>query len=131
MKKIFILSLLLSFALYSFSEVYTYQATSFANRYKENGIWTNWSEWEDSKVKIILYADDQLLYILTKAPQIYRLYKHEKSYYDSTGGYNIIYRARDQDSGELLINLRRQKDGQMQLYVEYSDLKLAYNVRPL
>ena len=130
MKKfIFTLMLMLSMCVTSaVAQTYWYQATGFSYRQVSYGQWTPWAAWEASSVKISIDVDRDLIKIFSPMTQIYFVTNYDGSFTDSSGGRQIQYSVIDQDRDTGKIRLRIERNGNSQLYVDFSDVMWVYNV---
>lgn len=128
MKKYLLLALLFVSTL-SYSQIYTYRATSFASRVVYYGYWTDWTDWEHSNVKIIIDSNSDIITIYSKEPQIYYVREYLGKTTDNDGGTQIHWIVRDQEYLKGKIRLRKELNGNLQLYVEYSDVMWVYNIK--
>ena len=125
-----LLILTLLFTLSASAEMLIYRSTSFSYIYiDDDGRWTNWIDWEPSDCKIVFDVDDDLITIYSKSPQVYEVVDYLGCKYDDGGGKQAIWSVKDSKDLEATIRLRLEKTGNIQLYVNYSDMVWAYNLR--
>lgn len=122
------ISISLSALSQSWSGTIWFKTTDFSFRYKVYGEWTDWSEWEESNMKVKFNTDDDVIVIYSKETQIYKVLSLEDSPYDSSGT-QVKFRVIDQDSDYGYIRLRVTDNGYSQLYVDFSDISWVYNVK--
>ena len=124
------LLILLTFGLFAANmnaQVNYYQAKQFAIKYVNNGVWTDWSDWEDSNVMLSIDEENDLIKVYTENRQTYVVVKHNGSYTDSSGGKQIEFGVVDQDGDKGKVRLRLEKNGNAQLYVEFKDIMWVYS----
>lgn len=95
---------------------------------KEDGSWTNWSDWEKCVVTVWFNLKKDVITIFSAKTQRYQVLKLEDPPQDSDGKQVKFY-VKDQDGDYGHIRLRIEKNGYSQLYVDYSDVSWVYNVR--
>lgn len=130
MKKYLILLLLSLFAYASFADTYKYRATNYAYKYKkDNGYWTNWSEWERSSLLIVISSDNDKIDIYSEKPQEYDIYDYGEGWKsDGQGGQTLTMKCVNDDGLRCEVRLRQQSDGQWQLYVDFNDMMWVYSI---
>ena len=126
-KKLLILLMFGLFATNMDAQVIYYQAKQFAMKYVENGRWTSWTDWKDSDVLLSIDEDNDIIKVYTEQRQVYLVVKHNGTYTDSSGGKQIEFAVIDQDYDKGKIRLRKEKNGNSQLYVEFSDIMWVYS----
>lgn len=104
-----------------------YRAQYFAYRCYENGSWTNWSEWQPSKVLISIDYYKEVIEIYTELEQKYIILATEDQYTDAKGGSQIELSVVDQDKDIGIIRVRVQENGVTQLYVEFNNIMWVYS----
>ena len=131
MKK-FIVLLFLMFGLFSvtdtYAQTYKYRAFSAAYKYKQNGYWTDWTDWERVSTLITIDYDNDVIRIYANVPQVYVIYDYDGSFKDNSGGQQVQFSVIDQDYDKGKIRLRIETNGNSQLYVEFADVILVWNV---
>ena len=112
------------------AQTYSYRAFQFSIKYlNDNGTWTNWSAWQDVNIKVKIDFDEDIIIIYSKRPQVYQVISEGESYTDSSGGQQVKFKVVDQDEDYGTVRLRIEKNGNSQLYVDFSDVMWVYNVR--
>ena len=135
MKKIlsvFMLICALSIALPSEikAQVYTYRTTGYAyKKVNSYGNWNDWSEWLDSDMSMVINFNTDQIVIYSPTTQRYKITKHVRNYTDNSGGKQVEFAAVDQDGDKCHIRLRIEKNGNSQIYIEFSNIMWVYNVR--
>lgn len=130
MKNIFTLLLLSIVTISAFAQTYRYKATSFAYKYqKDNGYWTDWSDWERSSVLVVISLDREVISIYSDNPQEYDIYDSDDEWVrDKDGGQQWTLKCVNSDGLRCEIRLRQQRDGQLQMYVDFSDAMWVYSI---
>lgn len=128
----FCLVMMLSFInpVSTIAQVYSYRTTEFA--YKEvnsYGNWTNWSSWEPSNIPMTIDFGNDLVVIYSNTKQIYQIIEHVRNYTDNSGGTQMEFRFIDQDGDRGTMRLRIERNGNSQVYIEFSNIMWVYNVR--
>lgn len=127
MKRILLfLFMLLSFNFTKGEEAY-YRAQYFAYKCIENGSWTKWSDWQESKVVVYVNTDSQVIQVFTEQEQRYIILGTEDEYTDRKGGTQVEFSVLDQDKDFGVIRFRIQDNGVAQLYVEFDNIMWVYS----
>ena len=110
------------------AQSYVYQARQFAMKTMSSyGTWNPWSDWERSIVRITIDTGIDVIYIHTEKKQVYVITQDMGSYVDNYGGKQRAFSVVDQDGDKGIIRLRVEKNGNVQLYVEFSDIIWVYS----
>ena len=64
----------------------------------------------------------------TQVYQVYGVYNNGNTYIDSSGGTNMKFYVIDQDYDKGSIRLRVERNGNSQIYVDFSNVAWVYNV---
>ena len=129
MKKI----LLLLFCLVSLSasgQALWFKTTGFAQASVVNGYYY-WGDWENSNMNLCINLSTDRITIYSPRTQIYQVYgvyNNGDTYIDSSGGANIMFYVIDQDYDKGSIRLRVERNGNSQIYVDFSNVAWVYNV---
>lgn len=134
MKKYLLILLMMFGMLFSNSidcsaQTYYYCTTGFSIKYKTSSGWTDWSEWKDSNMKMKIDFDDDIIVIYSPEIQRYLILEHVSNFTDESGGQQSKYKVIDQDDDIGYIRLRIERNGNSQLYVDFTDVTWVYNVR--
>lgn len=112
------------------AQTYNYRAFEFSIKYmNDDGSWTDWSAWQKVNIKVKIDFDDDLIIVQSKRTQVYQVISGGESYTDSSGGQQVKFKVVDQDEDYGTVRLRIEKNGNSQLYVDFSDVMWVYNVR--
>ena len=110
------------------AQSYMYQARQFALKTMTSyGYWGNWSNWEKSDVKIRIDFDKDLIVVYTQMLQKYVVVEYRGNYTDNSGGKQTAFTVIDQDGDTGTIRLRKETNGNAQLYVEFADIMWVYS----
>lgn len=131
-----VLSLMLIFAISIISsqnanaQVYTYKTTQYAeNKKNSDGNWTEWSDWMDSDMSMVINFNTDVVTIYSPTTQRYEITKFIRSFTDSSGGKQVEFAFTDQDGVRGHMRLRIETNGNSQIYIEFSNIMWVYNVR--
>lgn len=131
MKKILLtLILFFSFVSISFAQIQFYKTTAFAQATVYNNIY-QWTDWQKSNMNISIDLNSDIIIIYSPITQIYKVYgayNNGNMYLDNSGGKNIKFYVIDQDGDKGEIRLRVERNGNSQLYVDFSNIAWVYNV---
>lgn len=89
----------------------------------------HWGKDEDSSVSICIDTDEDLIVIYSPTIQTYRVLKAYDVYTDYKGGQQLKFDVVDQDRDLGSIRLRIDKNGNKQLYVDFSNIAWMYNLK--
>lgn len=124
-----ILLLILIFSICSIkAQTYKYYTTSFAYKYYENNRWTDWSDWERSRMLVVISVDRNLINIYSDTMQEYDIYEYNGEEEDKDGGTSLLFKCVNADGLRCQVRLRVQSDGSKQLYVDFNDCILVYGL---
>ena len=130
--KIFFLGLMMMFgALATNAQTYSYRAFSAAYKFTIDGRWSNWSNWQKVSTLITIDYDRDVIKVYADDPQVYVIYSYDGKYTDSSGGQQVQFSVVDQDGDNGKVRLRIETNGNSQLYVDFADLILCWNVRKI
>jgi hypothetical protein len=127
---VFIIAFLMMFAfnVNSNAQTYAYRGFQAAYKYVENGRWTDWTAWKNVNVIITIDYDNDIIRVHANSPQMYVVTNYDGSYTDSSGGQQVQFSVVDQDYDAGKIRLRIERNGNSQVYVEFADVILVWNV---
>ena len=131
MKKFLVFTLLLFasvFASHAYAEVTKLKAYSFSARSTDRyGNWSDWTDWSDCNI-LVVSDDDSRVKIYSEETQEYDIISSEEEVSDHQGGTVTEYHCIDKDGLRCSLRLRVEKNDNIQLYVDYNDISLVYNV---
>ena len=110
------------------AQTYFYKGFQAAYKYVENRQWTNWTDWKKVSVLISIDYDNDIIKVHSNTPQIYVVTNYDKTFTDSSGGQQVQFTVIDQDYDVGKIRLRIERNGNSQVYVEFADVILVWNV---
>lgn len=126
MKKFFVFSFLLlisSLVSNIYAEAVKFKASAVAFRITDDyGNWKRWTDWRNSDALIVfndgrfnVYSDDDVMTF---------------DIVSSEEGTDLKFRCIDKEGKQCTIRLHKE-DGEGQLYIEYTNIKIVYSVRSL
>ncbi len=84
-----------------------------------------WSDWIPAVVKIKVAEDKVTIY--SDEVQIYKIKYKTDAPYDSNGE-QIAYRVIDHEGDWGNLRFRKQNNGQLQIYIDFSDISWVYDI---
>ena len=125
MKKIILgIILTLFMSIPSFSQIINFKATSVA--IKEVGY--RWSDWQRCDILITFNLKTDKVVIYSRSIQIYKVITQGQNFIDESGGEQVKYKVIDQDDDLGSMRLRVETNGNSQIYIDFADVSLVYNV---
>jgi hypothetical protein len=130
-------NLITIFFFFTFSICYS-QVTKFKTNsgytkfFNENA--QKWKEWEKltNAVDILITLDmtNERIKIFSQSEQVYDIIKYYEKKTDSDGDDTISFQCVDQDGLKCKIRflILNSEDGKKQLYVDYADMVILYNI---
>lgn len=110
------------------AQVQYYRTTGFAYKQMNYGRWSNWSDWEDSDMLITINLSNDVVKIYSPTTQTYRILSHTRNFTDTSGGQQMEFKFIDQDGDRGTMRLRIERNGNSQLYIQFSNIIWVYNV---
>lgn len=131
MKRKAILLFMLFVSIVANAQTYKFNSTEFSTRIKKsNGNWTEWTDWEDSSVLIVMSLDRSKINIYSEKVQEYDIYDFgNDTETDKEGGSTWTLRCVNEDGLRCAVRLRKQSNGILQLYVDFRDMSWVYNIK--
>ena len=129
MKK-YLLILLCFISITGYAQVQWYRTTQYAEATIINNRYY-WGDWESSNMRLCIdIGNDQIIVYSprTQIYQVYGVYNNGQPYVDDSGGTNIKFYVIDQDYDRGNIRLRVEKNGNSQIYIDFSNVAWVYNV---
>ena len=127
---IFILCATVVFA----QDIYKFRTTELAYQVYDsyNNQWSSWSDWQSTSVLVVIDLYKERITIYSSELQQYDVYEYYDEKVDSDGDSVSEFRAIDQDGIVCGIRfIRNTYTGRSQIYIDYSDMRWAYNVYSL
>ena len=121
-------AMLFAYTVETQAQTYAYRGYQAAYKYVRNGYWTDWTDWQRVDVIITIDYDNDVIKVHANTPQIYVVTDYDGSYTDASGGRQVQFSVIDQDYDKGKVRLRIETNGNSQLYVEFADLILVWNV---
>lgn len=117
----------------SFGQVLKFKSSSFAMKFKTESKWAEWSDFEDVSVLIVMDNDDGRFTIYSKEKQVYDVAENEGKETDSDGDDTWSFYCVNEDGNTCRVRLVKlnSQEGRLQLYVDFSDVKVLYNMYSL
>ena len=129
MKK-YLLILLCFISISGYAQVQWYRTTQYAEATIINNRYY-WGDWESSNMRLCIdIGNDQIVVYSPRIQiyQVYGVYNNGQPYVDDSGGTNIKFYVIDQDYDRGSIRLRVEKNGNSQIYIDFSNVAWVYNV---
>ena len=133
MKKFYILSFLLLFSfITSYSQVSKCRAYGYSYKIKkDSGYWTDWSDLEDVDILIVFNFEKDRIQIYSAEFQEYDIYDIYDEVVDSDGDTTHKMSCVDKDGLRCSLRLLKRNNGMLQLYIDYNDAYIAYDIYSL
>lgn len=129
MRKLLIVFFIFCFSFVSAEDkIVYYQTTEFAMKQIENNKWSDWSKWEESGLVVTFNMTKDIITIYSPKIQIYNIKEYCGHKTDKYGGSQVTFNFIDNDGYKGVIRLRIEKNGNSQLYIEFSNIMWVYNV---
>lgn len=131
MKKL-LLTLVMLFSILTIADaqIQYYRTTAYAQASIYNGTYY-WSDWKNSNMTIVFNLTNDVITIYSPVTQVYRIYgtyNNGNAYTDNSGGRNVKFYVIDQDYDKGELRLRIERNGNSQIYVDFSNVAWCYNV---
>ena len=134
-KYLMIMLVLIGFGIFGSAEAsaqtLNFRTTSYAQATVYNGRYY-WGDWESSNMLVTINLDTDIIKVYSPRTQVYKVYgtyNNGNAYTDNSGGSNVKYYVYDQDGDRGEIRLRIERNGNSQIYVDFSNVAWCYNVR--
>ena len=128
MKKLFIFILFVFNIVAINAQILKFRTTGYYERQKYDWGWENWSSKQASNMNIVINLNNDVVTIYTPKTQIYNIYKYIGTKKDSDGDITMTYKFYDQDLDFGNMRLMIRKNGQSQIYIDFSNISWAYDV---
>lgn len=133
-KSILLLGFIILMTNLAYGQVLKLKTTSFAFKTKVNNYqWSDWSEWKESSILVVIDFDKDRFTIYSKETQVYDVAKYEGKTTDYDGDYTWSFYCVNKDGLTCRVRLVKlnSQNGQNQLYVDFNDVKWVYNLYSL
>lgn len=132
MKKFYLLIFLIHFSFLSFGqEVKKYRTESVATKsLNDSGEWEEWTDWKNSDLLTIMDLTSRRITVYTDPKNAFDYVKLEKNT-DNEEDVFLQFNCVDDFGTELGIRFFYDSENKIQLYIDYPDLLIAYNLRQL
>lgn len=123
MKKIILICLLVIITTISFAQVSSVVATSWCFKTPI----TEWSQFESFKNPVPIIITDDYVSVYTKETQFYAITSTttENTFNED---YILSFYCNDDEGIRCQLRIVVRKDNQLQLYIDYADLNICYNI---
>ena len=115
-----------------FSQVTKFKTTSLSIKSKNEvtNKWSNWSEPESADILISIDLTTERIKIFSKTEQVYDIIKYYDKDTDSDGDETLSFQCVDKEGLKCIVRfvILNSKNGQRQLYIDYSDIMWMYNI---
>lgn len=129
MRKLLIVFFIFCFSFVSAeNKIVYYQTTEFAMKQIENNKWSDWSKWEESGLVVTFNMTKDIITIYSPRIQTYTITEFCGHKIDKYGGSQVTFNFIDNDGYKGVIRLRIEKNGNSQLYIEFSNIMWVYNI---
>jgi len=96
---------------------------------QNTGKWHDWSEWKPCDVDVKIDFDNDIVVVYSEKIQTYRITETIDQFDDKKGGTQIKFKIVDQDNDRGEMRFRKEKDGVLQIYVDFADVTWVYCLR--
>lgn len=122
MKKTFLLTLLIAVSFTVSSQTWNLNASEYAYKVKNYGVWSGWTDWIDCD--LLIQISPSYIVIHSNSRQAYAI----KSLLSVNNSYTLWkWQCVDYRSVPCIIRFKIDSDGN-QIYIDYSDASWVYNV---
>lgn len=114
----------------SYGQVYKFSTSGFSVLEKnEKGKWGNWSDLELSKMMVSLDTNKNRIVIYSQVIQLFEIVEYLPATENAT---DIVYSfsCKDNDGVDCTLSIitRKKQDNRKQLYINYGDQIIVYNI---
>ena len=116
----------------SCSKTKWYHASTYAYKYIDNDSaqWTEWTDWLACDIRVKTDLDERVIVIYSNKTQVYTIIGKGQKYKDSSGGEQTPFAVIDQDGDKGTIRLRKERNGNSQINIDFANASWVYNVNP-
>ncbi len=128
-----ILIVLLFFGLQSFSQLYRFKTSSVSISSKlTSGKWDKWSKEKEAKLVISLDSQKDRIIIYSEILQLFDIIEYIDEVVTPTDNtVSFVCKSNDGENCTISIITRKNQNNRMQLYINFDDLILNYNIENL
>lgn len=128
-----IILIILLFGLQTFSQVYRFKTTSVSVSEKSTtGKWENWSKAKDVNLVVTLDSKKDRIIVYSEILQLFDIIEYIDEAVTSTDNtVTFICKNNDGENCTLSIITRKNQENRIQLYINYEDRILNYNIEKL
>ncbi|MFV5689267.1 hypothetical protein ACM55M_11655 [Flavobacterium sp. ZT3R25] len=130
-KKIFIMLLFMVLGLqYSYSQNYKFKTSGLSVlEKKENGKWGKWSDLDLVNILVTLDTNKDRIVIYSQVIQLFEIIDYQATEENETDiVYSFTCKDNNGDDCTLSIITRKKQDNRKQLYINYDDRIVVYNI---
>ena len=114
----------------SYSQAYNFKTTGFSVLEKnEKGKWGKWSDLEPSTMMVTLDTNKNRIVIYSQIIQLFEIIDYQATEENDT---DIVYSftCKDNDGEECVLSIitRKKQDNRKQLYINYGNQIIVYNI---
>jgi hypothetical protein len=130
MKKLFLslIVLLLSFVSNAQSVLKVRTTHSCEKHTDYYGNWTDWSEWKEANILIVVDSQQDRITIYTETTQTFDIIENEGQSLSDKGDPTFNYYCVDENGTKCRIRIVKRTSGN-QIYADYSNLILCFNIK--
>ena len=130
MKKIFLslIVLLLSFISNAQSVLKIRTSHTSEKHTDYYGNWTEWSDWKEANILIVVDSQQDRITIYSETTQTFDIIQDEGESLSDRGDPTLNYYCVDENGTKCRIRIVKRTSG-TQIYVDYSNLILCYNLK--
>lgn len=114
----------------SYSQVYKFKTSGFSVLEKnEKGKWGNWSDLDLVNIVVSLDTDKNRIVVYSQIIQLFEIVEYQSRTENDT---DIVYSftCKDNDGVDCMLSIitRKKQDNRKQLYINYEDRIVVYNI---
>lgn len=128
-----IILIILLFGLQTFSQVYRFKTTSVSVSEKSTtGKWENWSKAKDVNLVVTLDSKKDRIIVYSEILQLFDIIEYiDEAVTLTDNTVTFICKNNDGENCTLSIITRKNQENRIQLYINYEDRILNYNIEKL
>lgn len=115
---------------YSYSQNYKFKTSGFSVlEKKENGKWGKWSDLDLVNILVTLDTNKNRIVIYSQVIQLFEIIEYQATEENETDiVYSFTCKDNNGDNCTLSIITRKKQDNRKQLYINYDDRIVVYNI---